>query len=203
MKHTPLQFLSSSDIEHLMKNHKKKKYCTKKTNYKSVFDGNSFRDEICRYWSKYSITNYDYLILLNTLAGRTFNDLSQYFIFPWIIKGFNKDILNWISSSIYRDLSVPIYACDADIEKIKNKYELLDDEKYHSGTFFSAHTFVCYFLVRVHPFIEIHLEIQGARFDARARMFNGAAQLSDIAEKFQELIPHLFYLPELYIKLNL
>ena len=202
MKHTPLQFLSSSDIEHLMKNHKKKKYCTKKTNYKSVLDGNSFRDEICTYWSKYKITNYDYLILLNTLAGRTFNDLSQYFIFPWIIKGFNKDILNWISSSIYRDLSVPIYACDADIEKIKNKYELLDDEKYHSGTFFSAHTFVCYFLVRVHPFIEIHLEIQGARFDARARMFNGAAQLSDIAEKFQELIPHLFYLPELYIKLN-
>ena len=62
--------------------------------------------------------------------------------------------------------------------------------------------FVCYFLVRLHPFVEIHLEIQGARFDARARMFNGTPQLSVIAEKFQELIPHLFYLPELFIKLN-
>ena len=33
-------------------------------------------------------------------------------------------------------------------------------------------------------------------------MFNGVDQLSNLGEKFQELIPHLFYLPELYIKIN-
>ena len=50
----------------------------------------------------------------------------------WLVLGidfkdFDKDILNWLSSSIYRDLSLPIYACGGDIEKIKTKFEL-DDE---------------------------------------------------------------------------
>ena len=202
MKHAPSKFLTS-EFFHTWKNHKIKQNPKNKSTYKCIIEINLFKDDfLCEYWAKGKITNYDYIMILNTLSGRTFNDLSQYFIFPWIIYDFNKNILNWMSNSIYRDLSLPIHACGEDIEKIKNKYELLDDEKYHSGTFYSAHTFVCYFLVRLHPFIEIHLEIQGARFDARARMFNGAEQLSEIAEKFQELIPHLFYLPEVYIKLN-
>ena len=202
MKHVPSQFLTS-EFFHSPKNHKIKKNDVKKSNYKCILEPNLFKDDtICDYWAKYKISNYDYIILLNTLGGRTLNDLSQFFIFPWLIQNFNKNTFDWMSNSIYRDLSLPIYACGEEIEKIKNKYELLDEEKYHSGTFFSAHTFVCYFLIRLHPFVEIHLEIQGARFDAKARMFNGASQLSEITEKFQELIPHLFYLPELYIKLN-
>ena len=201
MKHTPMNLLSQSDLEHFLKNHKKKKYYLTKSNHKSILDINTIKEELCLSWSKNKINNYDYLMLLNTLSGRTLNDLSQYFIFPWIIKDFDKDILNWLSSSIYRDLSLPIYACGGDIEKIKTKFEL-DDEKYHSGVFYSAHSFVCYFLVRVHPFTEMHLDIQGARFDARNRMFNGAEQLSNIAGKVQELIPQLFYCPELFVKLN-
>ena len=203
MKHAPSKYLTP-EFFHTWKNHKiKQNPKNNKSTYKCIIEVNIFKDDIlCECWAKNKITNYDYIMTLNTLSGRTYNDLSQYFIFPWIIYDFNKKILNWMSNSIYRDLSLPIYACGEDIEKIKNKYEMLDDEKYHSGTFYSAHTFVCYFLVRLHPFVEIHLEIQGARFDARARMFNGTPQLSVIAEKFQELIPHLFYLPELFIKLN-
>jgi hypothetical protein len=29
------------------------------------------------------IDNFDYLMALNTLAGRTYNDLGQYPVFPW------------------------------------------------------------------------------------------------------------------------
>ena len=204
MKHTPLSFLSQSETEHFLKNYNIniKKNSNIKSNIKAILDLNSFRDDICHLWLKNKISNYDYLLLLNTLSGRTLNDLSQYFIFPWIIKDFNKDILNWMSSSIYRDLSLPIHACGKDIEKLKEKYEELDEEKYHSGTFYSTHNFVCYYLVRLHPFVEIHLEIQGARFDAHERMFNGVKQLSEISEKLQELIPQLYYFPELYVKLN-
>ena len=198
MRHTPIQYLPQAELENFLGT--KKNYFN--SNYKAILEENSFKDEICSQWTKNRISNYDYLMLLNTLSGRTLNDLSHYIIFPWIIKDFNTDILNWLSSSIYRDLSLPVYACDGDLQKIKSKYELLDEEKYYSGTFYSAHTFICYFLVRQHPFTEIHLEIQGARFDAFSRMFNGVEQLSHVAEKFQELIPHLFYLPELYIKLN-
>ena len=202
MKHTPLEFLSQSEVEHFLKNNKIKKNLMNKSNIKSILDGNSFKEEICNYWFKNRISNYDYLILLNTLSGRALNDLSQYFIFPWIIKDFNKDNLNWMSNSIYRDLSIPIYAIGGDFKKIKENYDILDEDQYHSGTFYSTHNFVCYYLVRLHPFTEIHIEIQGARFDAKPRMFNGARQLSELKEKPQELIPQIYYLPELYLKLN-
>ena len=99
---------------------------------------------------------------LNTIAGRSLNNLSQYFIFPWIIHDFIKDIVNWLNNSIYRDLSLTIYACGEDKERILNNYNLLDEEKYHIGTFYSTHSFVCYFLVRQRPFTEIHLKIQGS-----------------------------------------
>ena len=203
MKHCPLlAFYQSQEAENFLKNQKKNKNIPNFDSYKALLDGNILKDEICYEWSKNKITNYDYLMLLNTLAGRSLNVLSQYFIFPWIIKDFNKEILNWLSDKIYRDLSLPIHACGEDKERIMNKYELLDDEKYHSGTFYSTHSFVCYFLVRQRPFTEIHLEIQGSKFDASARMFNGVEQLSNLNEKYQELIPALFNFPELFIKTN-
>uniref|UniRef100_A0A8C4NHG3 Neutral sphingomyelinase (N-SMase) activation associated factor n=1 Tax=Eptatretus burgeri TaxID=7764 RepID=A0A8C4NHG3_EPTBU len=36
-------------------------------------------------WQRGLISNYDYLLHLNNLADRSFNDLSQYPVFPWII----------------------------------------------------------------------------------------------------------------------
>ena len=202
MKHTPLEFLPQSEVEHFFKNNKIKKNLMTKPNIKCILDGNAFKEDICNYWSKNRISNYDYIILLNTLAGRSLSNLSQYFIFPWIIKDFNSDILNWTSNSIYRDLSIPIYACGGDFKKIKENFDILDEDQYHSGTFYSTHNFVCYYLVRLHPFTEIHIEIQGARFDAKPRMFNGTRQLSELKEKPQELIPQIYYLPELFLKLN-
>ena len=35
-------------------------------------------------------------MLLNTIAGRTYNDLSQYLILPWIIQDYSsKDIVEY------------------------------------------------------------------------------------------------------------
>lgn len=36
-------------------------------------------------WLRGRISNFDYLMALNTAAGRTYNDLIQYPIFPWVI----------------------------------------------------------------------------------------------------------------------
>ena len=197
MKHCPfLTQKQSQESEKFLKNENFQNM----DSYKVILDGNFIKDEIYNEWCKNKISNYDYLMLLNIMAGRSFNDLSQYFIFPWIIQDFNENILNWLSDKIYRDLSLPIHACGEDRERIINKYDLLDDEKYHSGTFYSTHSFVCYFLIRQRPFTEMHIEIQGSKFDAPSRMFNGADQLSNVIEKYQEFIPALFNLPELYIK---
>ncbi len=36
-------------------------------------------------WMAGRLSNYDYLLFLNRMGSRTFNDLSQYPVFPWVI----------------------------------------------------------------------------------------------------------------------
>lgn len=43
------------------------------------------------------ISNFQYLMHLNTLAGRSYNDLTQYPVFPWVIA-------DWTSASSYLPL---------------------------------------------------------------------------------------------------
>lgn len=47
---------------------------------------------IVQRWQNGEISNFDYLMYLNTMAGRTYNDLSQYPIFPWILKDYDSDV---------------------------------------------------------------------------------------------------------------
>lgn len=56
-------------------------------------------------WVKREISNFDYLMFLNTIAGRSYNDLSQYHVFPWILSDYSSETLDLQDVSIYRDLS--------------------------------------------------------------------------------------------------
>lgn len=40
-------------------------------------------------WDSGHITNFEYLMLLNTFANRSFNDLSAYPVFPWVINEYH------------------------------------------------------------------------------------------------------------------
>lgn len=42
---------------------------------------------------------------LNTLAGRSYNDLMQYPIFPWILADYDSEELDLTDSSTFRDFS--------------------------------------------------------------------------------------------------
>jgi hypothetical protein len=59
-------------------------------------------------WITREISNFDYLMMLNTIAGRTYNDLNQYPIFPWILKDYTSDVLDMNNPNIFRDFSKPI-----------------------------------------------------------------------------------------------
>src|SRR5688572_22766306 len=39
-------------------------------------------------WLNGKLSNFDYLMALNTIAGRSYNDLCQYPVFPWIISDY-------------------------------------------------------------------------------------------------------------------
>jgi hypothetical protein len=156
--------------------------------------------EIMTKWTKNYISNYDYLMFLNSLGNRTLNIFSQYYIFPFTIFNFKFDTFNCYSDSIYRNLSLPFHACGKiqnHLERIEKSYKA---KGFHSGTFYSNNMFVAYFFVRQLPFTLTHLEIQDASFDSPSRMFNSYKQFINIEEKSYELIPAYYSLPELYIK---
>jgi hypothetical protein len=59
-------------------------------------------------WANHEMSNFEYLMKLNTIAGRTYNDLSQYPVFPWVLKDYLSENLDLNNPEIYRDLSKPI-----------------------------------------------------------------------------------------------
>ena len=78
-------------------------------------------------WVNGGISNGDYLLYLNFLCNRSFNDLTQYPIFPWIISDYKNSRLNLndpkASHLVYRDLTKPIGALNPDkLEQFRSKY---------------------------------------------------------------------------------
>lgn len=71
---------------------------------------------ISQRWGLEKCTNFDYLMFLNIFSGRSFNDLSQYPIFPWIIKNYSDDHLQLKDGSLYRDLSLPVGSNETSID---------------------------------------------------------------------------------------
>lgn len=63
-------------------------------------------------WRRRDITNFEYLMILNTLSGRSYNDLTQYPVFPWILADYTSEVLDFNKSSTFRDLSKPVGALD-------------------------------------------------------------------------------------------
>ena len=61
-------------------------------------------------WQDGQMTNFEYLMLLNTLAGRSYNDLTQYPVFPWVVEDYASHTLDLDDPATFRDLSKPMGA---------------------------------------------------------------------------------------------
>ena len=83
------------------------------------------------------------LMQLNTLAGRTFNDLNQYPVFPWVLADYTSPSLDLNAPATYRDLSKPVGALN---EKRRREFEdrfdsLKEDPEippFHYGSHYSS-----------------------------------------------------------------
>ncbi len=53
-------------------------------------------------------------MLVNKYAGRSFNDLNQYYVFPWILSDYSSKTLDLRNPHIYRNLKKPIGALNVD-----------------------------------------------------------------------------------------
>ena len=63
---------------------------------------------------------------LNTLAGRSYNDLMQYPIFPWILADYDSEELDLSDSTTFRDFSKPMGAQSPErLLQFKKRSEIL------------------------------------------------------------------------------
>lgn len=162
------------------------------------------RTQLMERWARWEISNFEYLMQLNTLAGRSYNDITQYPVFPWILSDYTSQKLDLSNPSSYRDLSKPVGALNPErLKKFQERYSSFDDPvipKFHYGSHYSSAGTVLYYLVRLEPFTTLSIQLQGGKFDHADRMFADIAatwdgvleEMSDV----KELVPELFYLPE-------
>lgn len=59
------------------------RYKSKPEEQPSDIFNKTFATTLTKMWQQRQISNFDYIMQLNTLSGRTYNDLTQYPIFPW------------------------------------------------------------------------------------------------------------------------
>jgi hypothetical protein len=178
----------------------------------NIFAPSSIADITAR-WEKHEISNFQYLMHLNTMAGRTYNDLTQYPVFPWILADYESEELDLTNPKTFRDLSRPMGAQTPDREKdFNDRYHTWDGgddhtPPFHYGTHYSSAMIVCSYMIRLEPFTTEYLKLQGGQFDHADRLFHSIGKswisasqktMSDV----RELIPEFFYLPEFLMNDN-
>ncbi|XP_078407580.1 neurobeachin-like protein 1 isoform X1 [Cetorhinus maximus] len=157
-------------------------------------------------WVNREISNFEYLIQLNSIAGRTYNDLAQYPVFPWILSDYTSEELDLNNPEVFRDLSKPIgVANEKNAKAVREKFDYFEDptgmiDKFHYGTHYSNAAGVMHYLIRVEPFTTLHIQLQSGRFDCADRQFHSIPAtwhaLMENPNDVKELIPEFFYFPE-------
>jgi hypothetical protein len=183
------------------------------TKFANVF-GQGASIPATRKWQKGEISNFHYLMLINTMAGRTYNDLTQYPVFPWVLADYTSEELDLSDAKSFRDLSKPMGCQTPDREaEFKERYksfaEMGDDSlpAFHYGTHYSSAMIVTSYLIRLQPFVKSYLLLQGGSFDHPDRMFYSIEKAWNSASRMnmtdvRELTPEFFNLPEFLVNLN-
>lgn len=157
-------------------------------------------------WQRREISNFEYLMFLNTIAGRTYNDLNQYPVFPWVLTNYDSRELDLSLPSNYRDLSKPIGALNhSRREYFEERYESWDTPgipPFHYGTHYSTSAFTLNWLIRMEPFTTMFLALQGGKFDHADRLFSSISMSWKNCQRdtsdVKELIPEWYFLPEMF-----
>ena len=181
--------------------------------------------DIYEKWSKWKISTLKMLMMTNLYASRSFQDLNQYPVFPWIITDYNSEefpsllnIGNNPENNLIRPFSTPMGMMDITpeaknrkenyIQHWKSSEEDVEKEENYDryGSHYSTSLYTTYYLVRLFPYSSMRIELQGKNFDDPNRLFNSLpiSFSNAISQKadLRELIPEFFSLPEFFYNLN-
>nr|XP_037272079.1 LOW QUALITY PROTEIN: lysosomal-trafficking regulator-like [Rhipicephalus microplus] len=170
-------------------------------------------------WQERCLGNFDYLTQLNKLAGRSFNDLMQYPVFPFVLSNYADDVLDLSDSANFRCLERPMAVQDpAREEHYRHNFRVeraaSPSERfypwlgpYHYGSHYSNSGTVLHFLVRLPPFTQMFLAYQDQQFDLPDRTFHDVHTTwrlasSESTTDVKELIPEFFFLPEFLVNMQ-
>ncbi len=183
------------------------------TRFTGVFAQNNPNPATKR-WIKGEISNFHYLMLVNTMAGRTFNDLTQYPVFPWVLADYKSEELDLSDPRSFRDLTKPMGCQTLERQsEFKDRYQSFAEmgdhnaPPFHYGTHYSSAMIVTSYLIRLQPFVHSYLLLQGGSFDHPDRLFYSIEKAWTSASRenmtdVRELVPEFFYLPEFLTNIN-
>uniref|UniRef100_A0AAZ3S7I9 Neurobeachin n=1 Tax=Oncorhynchus tshawytscha TaxID=74940 RepID=A0AAZ3S7I9_ONCTS len=149
----------------------------------------------------------EYLMFLNTIAGRSYNDLNQYPVFPWVLTNFESEELDLTLPGNFRDLSKPIGALHPKRAVFSaERYDTWEEDgtpPHHYGSLYSTANTTLLWMLRIEPFTTFFLNANENQFDHPDRAFSGIARAwrncqRDTAD-VKELIPEFYYLPEMFV----
>ena len=157
-------------------------------------------------WVNGEISNFEYLMGLNTLAGRSLNNLSQYPIFPWVLINYHTPTIDLDDPLNYRDLSLPIGALNPNrlssfVDRMKTLNQKNDYLKpFLYGSHYSNPPTILFYMIRIEPFSTLCTQLQNGKFDCPDRIFSSVPDCWDSCyvnhTDLKELIPEFFYFPE-------
>ena len=180
------------------------------------FFGNSQLSQLTDGWTHGRVSNFEYLMGVNEAAGRCYDDLMQYPVFPWLLARYQTDSCPLRDAASFRDLHKPMGAQSAArAEQFRRRHAEWEDPTsdtppFHYGTHYSSAASVCSFLLRLQPFTDYHCALQDGRFDLADRLFHSVGEEWSLASGerggdtgcVKELIPELFYMPEALLNVN-
>ncbi|KAG7322435.1 hypothetical protein KOW79_013781 [Hemibagrus wyckioides] len=161
-------------------------------------------------WQRREISNFEYLMFLNTIAGRTYNDLNQYPVFPWVLTNYESEELDLTLPGNFRDLSKPIGALNPKRAAFyAERYETWEEDgtpPHHYTSLYSTAASTLLWLHRIEPFTTFYLNGNDNRFDHPDRTFSGIMRSWRSCQRdtsdVKELIPEFYYLPEMFVNSN-
>ena len=175
-------------------------------------------------WNENLISTYDYLCKINDLSSRTYNNPIQYPIFPWVtinlVKIFedypNKDLEKILKvkenkqnedKTGFRIFKYPISIQDEEKRiGVQMRYSTNEGEfKFHHYSHYSTSSYIYYYLMRLNPFTNCLIKLQGNEQENVNRMFYSFEKTQitlDLGNDNRELIPEIYCKIEQFINLN-
>jgi hypothetical protein len=171
--------------------------------------GQFLHDQLSRLtmgWVEGRVTNFDYLLHLNMLSGRSYNDMCQYPVFPWVLADYtSEEIPDLTDKKSFRDLTKPVGALNPQrLEELIERFSSFADPympPFMYGSHYSTSAgVVLHFLVRLHPFAGLHRQLQGGNFDVADRLFSSVPRTFSMvtgtsAAEVKELTPEWYCNP--------